>query len=250
MVPAHHARVSSIGKMPVIDCMKLQLRNIALAMVGMPTILLADSTKSAFEVAWEVLPEIVVRDNYGRHVSSKYFAIDVAVHNPSDSDVLIVRAFQFANKETHLNSDPRLVRGSLEKGQMTGRRNVAINTIKSMGLVAAGASGFFKNTGSSATYNRSVVMFSDPFEKGLEVIFPDTTIKYLSNWDSDKVFKDGFVVSAGDTGRGRIFVPIQALYPDYTKPKRGTQFDLNEVKERLGDMKPVGIKAGKVEALQ
>jgi len=134
------------------------------------------------EVAWYVVPPKIVRDNYGHYVSAKYTAIDITVHNMNSTDQINVQAFTFrgaVSADPYKNSDPNLVRGSIVKGQETGARNTLVRVIKVLGNLATGASGFVKNAGTSASYGRGVSIFSDPFEKGVELIVPDTTVTYL-----------------------------------------------------------------------
>jgi hypothetical protein len=83
-----------------------------------------------------------------------------------------------------------------------------VRLIKVLGNLATGSAGFVKNVGASASYGRAVSIFSDPFEKGVEMIFPDTTVEYLTAWDKDEVFKNGFIVDAGKEVTGRIFIPV------------------------------------------
>ena len=205
------------------------------------------NSQGQVEIGWSVLPWKIVKDNFGHYVANKYFGVDLAIHNQSTC-ALIVNTFIFyppgSNGDingANLAVDPKLVRGSLEKGQLTGIRNIAVSAIKTTGLLATGASGFFKNVGSAASYNRGVAILSDPFEKGFELIFPDTTVKYLSNYDSDEVFKNGFVMSPGQTVKGRIFIPIGTVDASYAK-KKANSFDSTEVKDRLGKIGVLGTQ--------
>ncbi len=180
------------------------------------------SSTRDIKLVWGVLPHMVVRDSYGRHVSTKYFAIDIAILNQSP-DTLNVTGFdvETTDQGSYPSLDWKLVRASIEKGQMTGRRNVSMAALKGTGSIAAGLNGFFKNARSAATYGRIVSAFTGPFITGLEALIPDTTIKYLANWDQNPVFKNGFVIEGnGRTGNGVIFIPIQLLFPEYRKPSR------------------------------
>ena len=197
-------------------------------------------------IAWNVLPWKIVKDNFGHYVANKYVAVDVAVNNCTDQ-TLILNAFQFHTQvvpgvtRIDLTTDPKMVRGTLVKGQKTGIRNTGVHIIKSLGLIASGATGFFKNMGSSATYGRAVTLFSDPFEKGVELIFPDTIVTYLDNWEADEVFKKGFVVSPSQTVRGRVFMPIQNLYPSPAKVK-AKHLDPSEVRQKLGKISVLAMQ--------
>ena len=58
------------------------------------------------------------------------------------------------------------------KKDMVGRNARIKSLIKMTGLMLTGASGFFKAAGSAATYNRSINIYNDPFQKGLELCPP------------------------------------------------------------------------------
>ncbi len=224
------------------------------------------AAKKNVEVAFTVLPFNVVRDNYGHNVSDKYLALDVAVHNTSgapergggnDQQLLIVKAFVFSslskNGDPSLNTDPDLVKGSIEKGQQVGVRNRSVLLLKMLGTLGTSSIVFFKAAAAKSTFSQSADMFNDPFMKGIEGLFPDTTIRYLAKWGDDQVFKEGFLVEPGATKRGRIFLPIQTvcktLMPSPVKGdpdcreghglKRAT-YDEGRIKQLLGAMQPFG----------
>jgi hypothetical protein len=208
------------------------------------------------EVAWYVLPPKVIRDNSGHYVSSKYIAIDITVHNMNSTDQINVQAFTFrgaAAADPNKNSDPKLVRGSIVKGQDTGARNTVVRVIKVVGNLVTGAGGFVKNPGASASYGRGVSIFSDPFEKGVELIVPDTTVAYLTAWDNEEVFKKGFIVDPGKEVTGRIFIPVslacellKAHQPPVTAPckeggwLRSAQYDPLVIRDNLGPLSVLG----------
>jgi len=185
---------------------------------------------------------MIVRDNYGRHLSSKYFAFSVSIMNGS-KDTLIVKSFDLTGKDIRLlSTDFNTVRASIVKGQMTGRRNTNIRALKGTGATAAALNGFFKAAQSAATYGRFVSAFTGPVMTAIEAVVPDTTVAYLEAWDKSKVFKDGFVVDPGQSAIGTIFIPIQSLYPDYMKPSRklSEKYNPAEVKKAITEIRPQG----------
>lgn len=208
-------------------------------------------------IAWTVLPVKVVTDNYGHNVSNKYLAVDVLVHNNDSSAQLVIKGFHFTVQQfDYVSTDPPLVRGSIEKQQDVGARNRSLQVVKTIGLLATGSEGYFHVKGASANFNRGVSIFSDPFEKGLELIFPDTTVKYLANWDSNQVFKNGFIVDAGKELTGRIFLPLEIVcsktFPNPPATNevcrqggffRGARYDANQLKLRLGKVSAIGNTA-------
>jgi hypothetical protein len=203
-------------------------------------------------VAWDVMPWHLVKDNFGHYIANQFIGLDVAVVNRTN-DTLIVNAFQFCPNQmttVRLTTASPMVRGAIDKGQSVGMRNTTVNIIKSVGLIGVGFEGFFKAAGSSATYNRGVSIFSGPFEKGVELVWPDTTIKYLKNWDADEIFKNGFVATKGQTIRGRVFIPILAIYPKSAKIK-AKDLDPTKVKTDINALVIVGAKAaGEFTAIQ
>ncbi len=202
----------------------------------------AGVTAQDIEVSWDVLPPMIVRDNYGRHLSSKYFALSVSIKNGS-SDTLIVKSFDLKGEGTRLlSTDFNTVRASIVKGQITGRRNTGVRALKGTGATAAALNGFFKAAQSAAAYGRFVSVFTGPLMTAIEAVVPDTTVAYLEAWDRSKVFKEGFVVEPGQSANGTIFIPIQRLYPGYVKPSRNLseKFNPAEVKKMIWEIRPQG----------
>jgi hypothetical protein len=168
-------------------------------------------------IGWSVLPPNVLRDNYGHYVVNKYFGLDVAIANRSEDSTqsLIITALEFCHPIDHIkdiSADPTLVRGSLQKGELTGKRADISNSIQAIGTLMAPAAPFFKNAMHQATYSTATSMLS-PLKSAFDLVWPDTIATYLTNWDRDQVFKQGFVVSGGQSERGRVFIPIEYIYP-------------------------------------
>jgi hypothetical protein len=178
-------------------------------------------------IGWSVLPPKVLRDNYGHYVVNKYFGLDVAVANRSSASTsaasggsntptsVIISALEFCpptNTVKDISADPTLVRGSLQKGELTGKRSDISNSIQALGTILAPVAPFFKNAAHRANYSTGVSLL-DPIKSAFDLIWPDTIATYLTNWDKDQVFKQGFVVAAGQSERGRVFIPIEYIYP-------------------------------------
>jgi hypothetical protein len=179
-------------------------------------------------IGWSVLPPKVLRDSYGHYVVDKYFGLDVAIANRSadTSQSMIISALEFCHPEDKvkdISADPTLVRGSLQKGEMTGKRSDISNTLQAFGTVLAPVAPFFKNAAHHANFSTAVSIFS-PLQSAFDLVWPDTIATYLTNWDKDQVFKQGFVVAGGQSERGRVFIPIEYIYPrPGKKPTDATQ---------------------------
>lgn len=201
-------------------------------------------------IGWSVLPSKVVRDNYGRYVMDKYFGVDVVIANRNDGSnnknvpqSLIVTALEFClDQSREVSIDPALVRGSLQKGELTGRRSIIAHTIEGVGDVAVPSSAFFKNQIHKGTFTAGTALFS-PLRTGFDLVWPDTILTYLANWDKDEVFKKGFIVAAGGSTRGRIFIPIELVYPRSNqkwKPATKGKYDPEEIKKTIGTLVVLG----------
>jgi len=213
-------------------------------------------------VGWSVLPAKVVRDNYGHYVSRKYFAVDIAVYNRT-ANQLIVNAFEFHRKvspgstqqrdeqrqeaktkeDRTLSTDPALVRGSLQKGQIAGWRHILVGALQLVAYGGPSAAPFFKNVNRKSNYQTGIALANAILKGFDENIFPDTILTYLRNWDKDEVFKKGFVIAGGESARGRIFLPIELIYPrSDTKYKEAVKgkYDPTAVKLDLNSLSVLG----------
>ena len=161
------------------------------------------------DVAWYVIPTKIMKDNYGHSIDKKYVGIDVSLGNSSGYDVMI-SSVMFKNSSNAVslklppapNTSYRLARGTLEKQQQTGRRAVFINTTKVLGTLGTGVVPFFHVPTAKANFSTGVDIFSNPLEKGLELIFPDTLVKELERLD-DQYLRDGTVVHNQEQVRTR-----------------------------------------------
>ncbi len=194
-------------------------------------------------IGWSVIPPKVLRDNYGRYVRDKYFGIDVALANRSADKGLFVTAFEFCRQDLkEVSADPALVRGSLVKGEMTGRRSILLHLIHGTALVLAPVQGFFSNQARHDNFVTGVSILK-PLETGFELVWPDTIQTYLDIWDKDEVFKKGFIVAAGAPPvRGRIFIPIDLIFPCPATAAPATESCAKQRAARKGRYSPEEVK--------
>lgn len=137
------------------------------------------------DLAWKVLPRRVTADNFGARVAKLYFAVVAVVGNNSGHDLEVVSLhFQLPAKtgiSSPVPSDPyRIVRGTLEREHLIGLRNTTVNVIKALGPLLAGGSGFV----AGAAFPKAIDLFSNPFEKGIEQVFPDRTLNQMVALDN------------------------------------------------------------------
>ena len=136
------------------------------------------------DIAWKVLPRRVVADNFGSRVAKLYYAVVAVVGNNTGYDLQVSSIlFQLPEStgiDTPVPVDPyRIVRGGLEREHMVGLRNSSINVIRGVGPMLVGGNAFV----GGSLYSQVVDIFSNPFAKGFEMMFPDKTVPQLAALD-------------------------------------------------------------------
>jgi hypothetical protein len=125
------------------------------------------------DILWKVLPRHVTSHSFGRVFTDLHFAIEVVIGNDSGYDLQIA-AIGFEPPvplDAPIPTDAyNITRATLEREQQTGRRALIVNSIKALGPILTGSAVFFKSTGASSTWNGSVGVFSNPLEKGFELV--------------------------------------------------------------------------------
>jgi hypothetical protein len=217
------------------------------------------------DVTWKVLSRKTLADNFGRRVANLYYGIEVVLGNDSGYDLSIASINFSLSRPTHMpvpNDSYRIVRGSLEHEQQVGVRNTAVNVIKGIGPVLTGASVFFNTqlhlkmgvliyNNNKLFYTEIVGIFTSPFEKAIELIFPDLTIPQLNALDNETL-RDGMIIHNNEPVRTIVFIS-QATLARFTsvpifktndvtsapfKLKSGLkkEFDPLDVADALGDL--------------
>jgi hypothetical protein len=189
--------------------------------------ILAAAPQTGVDIAWKVLPRRVVADSFGSRIAKLYYAVVVVVGNNSGYDLQVSSIFFRLPKDAGLSApapaDPyRIVRGSLEREHLVGLRNTMINVIKGLGPILSGASVFY--TGSSTDsindgrrYSQIVNLVTNPFEKGLEIAFPDKTINQMVALDN-QAMRDSAIIPDKSQQELLVFVSRDLLIP----PQDGT----------------------------
>jgi hypothetical protein len=167
------------------------------------------------DVAWGVLPKRISSDTFGSRVTKLYYPIEVVIGNNSGYDLQLA-SVQFKLPEGSMldtnipTNSYYVVRASLQREQLIGARNTTINIIKAIGPILTGSAVFFNGSSIAALHHKNVFLgltdvFSNPFEKGLELIFPDQTVQQLINLDNHTL-RDGAVIANNTQVRTIVFV--------------------------------------------
>lgn len=190
------------------------------------------------DVMWMVIPRKVASDNFGRRVSKQYYCVEVVIGNNSAYDLQIA-SVGFELKSTMIsNKVPvnsyKATRATIIKDTIWNPRNIILNTVKALGPVLTGFGPFFHNVGHSANFSKAIDVFSNPFEKGIEAVYPDHTIRQLSNLD-DQMLRDGLTIHNNLQVRTVVFIP-KALVFSAAKPSEDPQ----TVMQALGRLVIIG----------
>jgi hypothetical protein len=132
-----------------------------------------------------------------------------------------------------------ITRGSVVHGQIWSTRNVVLNSIKALGPVLTGFTPFFHNVNHRSNYSELVNIFSNPFEKGVEAVFPDETIDQLQRLD-EEILRDGLIIANNRQTRTRVFIPKDVLGLDKDLEGHDMRDDPMMVTLALGEMYLIG----------
>jgi hypothetical protein len=232
---------------------------------------LAQAPSAGVDIAWKILPRRVVTDNFGSRIAKLYFAVQAVVGNNSGYDIQVSSIFfrlpDAAGLSAPIPTDPyHIVRGTLDREHEVGIRNTSINVIKAVGPVLAGSAVFFAaNTAASVNhgllYSRIVNLFTNPFEKGVEIAFPDKTLSQMVALDN-QALRDSALISNDSQQSLLVFVSRDVLLPakDGTVGARNRRralrrgiradFDPIEVMRELGEMVLVGKSVQYINRIQ
>lgn len=212
----------------------------------------------AVDVAWKVMSRKIVSDNFGARIAKLYYGIEVFIGNNSGYPLQIAGIYfdlPCARTKTcvPIPSDPyHTVRSSLEREQEIGGRNTSINIIKAIGPMLTGGTALFNGSSAAALHHKAlystwVDIFSNPFEKGLELIFPDQTVRQLTALDN-QTLRDNLIVSDNTTVPTVVFVDRRAVpapaagqnTAQFTTTYKTHDFDAEDVKGQLGTLRLEG----------
>ena len=230
---------------------------------------LAQAPSAGVDIAWKILPRRVVTDNFGSRVAKLYFAVQAVVGNNSGYDLQISSIYfrlpAAAGLSAPIPTDPyHIVRGTLDREHEVGIRNTSINVIKAVGPVFAGGAVFFAGSTAASLnhgllYSRIVNLFTNPFEKGFEIAFPDKSLSQMVALDN-QALRDSALISNDSQQSLLVFVSRDVLLPaknggasDRRRAlRRGIRadFDPIQVMRELGEMVLVGKSVQYVNRIQ
>jgi hypothetical protein len=199
---------------------------------------------------WDVLPQSVVGDLFGKRVRKRYYVIDVRIENRSASEFQLTGfGFRLGLPTAPVlpSADRTTVRGTILKEQRDGLRARSSRLIQTTGFLMTGFIPFFKADSRRADFAHLTSVFTNPLEIGFDLFFPDKTPLHLSALEA-MTWDDGprSVVSIPSFGRYKtyIFFPKERLKPD--KPDHDTP---NAVRARLSHLVMMGATVERVNTI-
>lgn len=174
------------------------------------------------DVAWKVLSKNVVSDSFGARIAKMYYGIVVYLGNNAGYDLQLAGVYfklpAGAGVTAPLPTDSyRTVRSSLQREQLIGLRNTSVNLVRALGPILTGVLPFFGGSTAAARnhkYNFQAFLnvFSNPFERMLELVLPDLTVNQLVALDN-QALRDGAVISNNSSTPLLVFVDKGTLAP-------------------------------------
>jgi len=191
------------------------------------------------DVMWSVLPDEVVKDNFGTKAAKHYYGIQVVIGNNTGFDLQIAGlGFKTdlkspesdeTGKNAHADSrasntssasgsksepkfqipvvDYRYVRGTIEKEQAFGGRARALSFIAGFGTLTTGFLPFFHALGPRANFGTFTSLLNGNFKEGFGLAIPDLTIRQLNRLDEKQVMHDQMIIPNNTQERTVVFVP-------------------------------------------
>jgi hypothetical protein len=140
------------------------------------------------DVMWSVLPSKIIHDNFGKRIKDEYYGIELVVGNNSGYDLQIA-SVGFIAPQLFLASGPnkyklptvtyQMTRGTLIREQQVGFRNTLVGSLNAFGPILTGTVPYFHSIPHRSNFSQFINVFSNPLEKGVELVAPDTTVGHL-----------------------------------------------------------------------
>ena len=206
------------------------------------------------DIMWAVMPQNIVRDNFGNKIKKQYYGIEVVIGNDSGYDLELASVgFNLGRGDLETaaglpsnkipTSGYRVTRASLQRRQQLNLRNLTLNIIKSLGPVLTGFTPFFHNVNHTNNYVEGINILSGPIQQGFEFVWPDLTIGQLANLEDQSLRDNSItrtVVKNNTQVRFVVFVPKDLINNEKLEDHRKWRDQPLEVMKKLGSMILVG----------
>lgn len=140
-------------------------------------------------------------------------------------------------------SSYKITRGSLEAKQLLHKRTLVLSTITALGPIFTGFTPYFHNVNHRGNFTEFINIFSNPLEKGLELVWPDPRSRQRDRFD-DQVLRDGLIIKNNTQTRTLAFFPKELLrlpkHVESDSEYNAWKNNAREVRERLGKIVIIG----------
>ena len=193
------------------------------------------------------LQGLIARNTYNRQIksaSSEEIRSLVTKRDAAITEILKNPGEDIETRKTLLpTSSYKITRGSLEARQLTDPRTLVLSTITALGPIFTGFTPYFHNVNHKANFSEFINIFSNPLEKGLELVWPDKRPRQRERFD-DQVLRDGLIIRNNTQVRTLAFFPKELLKlpRDVESPQEYDRWSNNarEIRERLGNLIIIG----------
>jgi hypothetical protein len=196
------------------------------------------------DVQWDVVPQEIVGDNFGRTIKKHYYCLEVVIGNNGGGDLQISGLGFELNVKDELGKDTyaivpvssyATVRGSHSRRKLKHPRALTLATINAFGQLLGGFNPFFINAAHGKNYGQFVNIISNPLAKGVELVWQDAYPGEVERLDQ-QALRDDKIIPNNTTFKTRVFFPKSAIF-DEGDPSRDV---IPEVRKKLGRMIMVG----------
>lgn len=196
------------------------------------------------DIMWSVLPNNVTGHNFGRAVKNNYYAVEIVIGNNTGFDLQVASVGFELPKNQGINTVVpsagfRVARASGERARALYPRNLILNTIRAFGPFLTGFTSFFHNINRRSNFSEAVNIFSNPLEKGIELVIPDLSIDELNRLQ-DQLIRDDIttrtVIPNNTQVRTMVLVPKRFVNVE------GDRDDPKTVMKALGSLVLRGTK--------
>jgi hypothetical protein len=185
--------------------------------------------KPEVDVLWEVLTDHLCKDNFGNHMPSDLYCIDVKIGNNS-GHALQLAGLGFMRKSllcktpngttTPCNGEKgdiatpnvgyQTVRASSQNSSFYTGRNLFVNGMQAVGLLMASFTPYFENPFNKSRWSTGAAIVSAAIPQASNLVSPDLTIRELNNLD-DQAFREGKTIPNNTQVRLLVFVQKKSV---------------------------------------
>lgn len=210
---------------------------------------------SQVDVMWSILPSDVVKYNFGSKVAKNFYGIEVVIGNNSGYDLQLTSvgfrgtlgSQPVKDKDGKLveeaktyhvpTTNQRLVRGTIERERVYGKRAMVTNFIAGFSPFFAGFTPFYHAANAKANFSSFSSLLNGQFKEGVSLFAPDLTVGQLGRLEN-QALHDDMIVSNNSQVRTVTFLPKGMINVETGKKEKNLK--TTDVMDMLGDIVIVG----------